>query len=44
MQAGQALYFDNNHLTNTGARALRHLFVPFLSAGGVPHTEAIAAP
>lgn len=44
MKAGQALYFDNNHLTNTGARALRHLFTPFLSADTAPRTEAVAAP
>ncbi|SMY06874.1 acyltransferase family protein [Flavimaricola marinus] len=28
---GRPVYFDNNHLTNSGARALRHLFVPFLT-------------
>jgi len=28
---GQPIYFDNNHLTNTGARALRHVFSPALS-------------
>lgn len=28
---GQPIYFDNNHLTNTGARALRHLFAPALN-------------
>lgn len=30
MNGGQALYFDNNHLTNTGARHLAPLFVSFL--------------
>ena len=31
MRDGQSLYFDNNHLTNTGALALRGLFTPFLT-------------
>lgn len=31
MQRGQSFYFDNNHLTNTGALALRGLFLPFLN-------------
>jgi len=30
MKNGAAVYFDNNHLTNTGARMLRKLFMPFL--------------
>ncbi|MDZ7709996.1 MAG: SGNH hydrolase domain-containing protein [Roseovarius sp.] len=28
MQGGEALYFDNNHLTNRGARSLADLFAP----------------
>lgn len=28
MHGGQSWYFDNNHITNTGARALRELFAP----------------
>ncbi|WP_297771952.1 SGNH hydrolase domain-containing protein, partial [uncultured Roseovarius sp.] len=28
MQGGEALYFDNNHLTNRGAIALSDLFAP----------------
>ena len=31
MQGGKSYYFDNNHLNNTGALALRGLFMPFLS-------------
>ena len=31
MQDGKSYYFDNNHLTNTGALALRGLFMPFLT-------------
>ncbi len=31
MRAGRPLYFDNNHLTNAGAAALRPLFMPFLT-------------
>ncbi len=31
MQGGQSYYFDNNHLTNTGALALRGMFMPFLT-------------
>ena len=30
MREGRALYFDNNHLTNDGARRLRHVFSPVL--------------
>ena len=30
MREGRALYFDNNHITNEGARALRHVFDPIL--------------
>ncbi len=33
MQDGASLYFDNNHLTNDGALALRHLFRPALIGG-----------
>jgi hypothetical protein len=33
---GQPVYFDNNHLTNSGARALRHLFMPFLTGTPAP--------
>lgn len=29
--SGKPVYFDNNHLTNAGAVAIRHLFLPFLS-------------
>jgi hypothetical protein len=32
MQAGQALYFDNNHLTNCAAIALSDLFAPVFEA------------
>ncbi len=28
VQNGLGYYFDNNHLTNTGARQLRHIFAP----------------
>ncbi len=31
MPEGQALYFDNNHLTNTGGLIIRSLFMPVLS-------------
>ena len=31
MQGGKSLYFDNNHLTNTGALALRGLFMAVLT-------------
>lgn len=31
MLEGQPVYFDNNHLTNAGALALRDLFRPFLT-------------
>lgn len=34
MLGDRSVYFDNNHLTNAGANALRGLFVPFLT--GVP--------
>lgn len=30
MMDGRPVYFDNNHINNTGARALRDLFMPFL--------------
>jgi hypothetical protein len=32
MQAGEALYFDNNHLTNRAAIALSDLFAPVFEA------------
>lgn len=35
MPESQALYFDNNHLTNTGGLSIRQLFAPVL-AGGAP--------
>ena len=35
MLDGRPVYFDNNHLTNAGAIALRDLFLPFLS-GAAP--------
>jgi peptidoglycan/LPS O-acetylase OafA/YrhL len=35
LQGGAGWYFDNNHLTNTAARALRGLFIPFLT-GAAP--------
>ena len=28
LQGGTGWYFDNNHITNTAARALRDLFAP----------------
>lgn len=31
LMSGHPIYFDNNHLTNAGALAIRHLFLPFLS-------------
>ncbi len=41
MQAGRSLYFDNNHVTNTGARTLRGLFAPALAP---PPAVAARAP
>ena len=41
LQAGRSLYFDNNHVTNTGARALRGLFAPLL---GQPFVHPAAMP
>lgn len=35
VQDGAGWYFDNNHLTNTAARALRGLLIPFLT-GAAP--------
>jgi peptidoglycan/LPS O-acetylase OafA/YrhL len=32
--SGQPVYFDNNHLTNAGALAIRGLFLPFLTGDG----------
>jgi len=34
VHGGEGWYFDNNHLTNAGARALAPLFVPFLEEAG----------
>ncbi len=31
MMDGKPVYFDNNHINNAGARALRDLFMPFLT-------------
>lgn len=36
MRDGRPIYFDNNHLTNAGAVALRGLFVPFLRGQAGP--------
>lgn len=32
MKGERSIYFDNNHVTNTGARVLRHVFDPLLGA------------
>ncbi len=34
VQDGHGFYFDNNHVTNTGARALSGLFAPVFASGG----------
>ncbi len=34
MPEGRALYFDNNHITNSAGLALRALFAPVLTGGG----------
>ncbi|SEP94759.1 acyltransferase family protein [Thalassovita taeanensis] len=36
LRGDQVLYFDNNHLTNAGARALRDLFLPVFRQGKRP--------
>lgn len=39
MQGGFSNYFDNNHITNTAARRIRHLFAPiFENAGKGPNS------
>ena len=41
MKDGQAFYFDNSHITNTAARALRHIFAPLLRPATPNSTETL---
>lgn len=36
LQDGQGWYFDNNHVTNTAARALRDVFLPLMDPKAMP--------
>lgn len=43
-QTGQALYFDNNHLTNSGGRHLGQLFAPVFTPAFAPVVTPVSEP
>jgi hypothetical protein len=42
MRGGQALYFDNNHVTNHTALSIRHIFDPLVNFGHAPIVKSEA--